>query len=65
MNERRTYGTADKHLPKGSLLMLEDQVYPAPRPIGQLLMQLHHYTPAEYDGKILAGAQLNDDDDTA
>ena len=26
---------------------------------------MSHYAPAEYDSKILAGAQLNDDDDTA
>lgn len=65
MNERRVYGTADKQLPKGALLMIEDTVYPEPRPIGQLLMQMAHYTPADYDSKILAGAALNDEDDTA
>jgi hypothetical protein len=65
MNERRTYGTADKTLPKGALLMISDNVYPEPRPIYELLMQISHYTPADYDSKILAGAALNDDDDTA
>jgi hypothetical protein len=66
MNERRVYGTADKSLPKGALLMLEDTVFPEPRPIGEILMQIgSHFGPSEYDGKVLAGAQLNDDDDTA
>ena len=78
MNERRTYGTADKTMPKGSLLMLEDNIYPEPRPIaelmqheavpiGELMMQIEakHYGEAEIEGKVLSGAQLNDDDDTA
>jgi hypothetical protein len=56
MNERRTYGAADKTLPKGALLMLNDNVYPEPRPIGELMMQISHYTPADFDTKILAGA---------
>jgi len=78
MNERRTYGTADKTMPKGSLLMLEDNIYPEPRPIaellqpearpiGELMMQIEarHPALADPEGKVLSGAQLNDDDDTA
>ena len=66
MNERRTYGSADKTLPKGDLLMLEDNIYPMPRPIGEIMMQInaYHNAPADFDAKILSGAQLNDDDDT-
>lgn len=66
MNERRVFGAADKNLPKGSLLMLEEEMhYPEPRPIGEVLMQMWSSFPADYDGKVLAGAQLNDEDDTA
>lgn len=79
MNERRVYGTADKNMPKGSLLMLEDYIYPeprpiaellipsGPRPIGVLMMQIEakHFAPNDTEGKVLSGAQLNDDDDTA
>jgi hypothetical protein len=64
MNERRVFGAADKNLPKGALLMIDDTVYPEPRPIGEIMMQIG-FGPAEYDTKVLAGAQLNDDDDTA
>ena len=72
-NDRRVYGTADKNMPKGSLLQLDEQLaYPAPRPIGEIMAQapkeaapigelmiqmgMTHYTPAEYDNKVLAGA---------
>ena len=74
-NDRRVYGAADKNMPKGTLLQLEEQnMYPSPRPIaemmtemasqkearpiGELLIQMGmtHYTPAEYDNKVLAGA---------
>lgn len=65
-SERRVYGSADKNMPKNTLLMLEDNIYPEPRPIGELLLEIStsHYAPAESEGKVLAGAQLNDDDDT-
>jgi len=71
-NDRRVYGTADKNLPKGSLLQLDEQLaYPEPRPIFELIkeekearpigevmiqMGMTHYTPAEYDNKVLSGA---------
>ena len=63
MNERRVYGSADKVVPKGSLLMLEDNMHLEPRPIGELLLEITH--SADISAKVLAGAQLNDDDDTA
>lgn len=44
--------------------MVQDNIYPEPRPIGELLIQITHNYPADYDTRVLAGAQLNDDDDT-
>ena len=66
MNERRVFGTADKNMPKpAALLQLEDGVrfYPQ-RPIGEVLLEIKHNGTPDVAGKVLAGAQLNDDDDT-
>ena len=51
-------------MPKNTLLMLEDNIYPEPRPINELLLEITHFAPPDSEGKVLAGAQLNDDDDT-
>ena len=63
-SERRSFGAADKNMPQNTLLMVQDNLYPEPRPIGELLIQIAHNQPADYETRVLAGAQLNDDDDT-
>ena len=66
MNERRVLGTAHKNMPTAAHLQLEDGVRFYPQsPIGEILLEIKHNGTPDVAGKVLAGAQLNDDDDTS